>query len=404
MFKDECKQLGFFGPKKGGPTHVLMDGGILYVPHAELELFYGVCVRSISNFERVFVVEQKTTLFNFFVDVDYQDDDALTMDQVGSIVKIICDKVESYRPGDARAIVSVAEPKQKSRTVMKTGIHINWPGFVVDQENAINLMDNIVKILNTVYSTRDWSKDIDASVYGSTHNSTRGSGFRMPWSHKKGKHIDCNGKGCPACGSSGRVTEGEYLPVLEYIDPSSMVEIPVHLPTVARLFDTTVRVPDTTEQSAVVLVEEVSEQTKATRGRDEGGFTQAQVKNEVADAELAAHLETFIRKNMEGQHGARVLKIFKTKTAHYVKTNSKYCENLKRNHGSNHVWFAVSKDAAIMQKCFCTCNTLEGRLKGVLCKDFCGRKHQLNKTITELMYPNKILTNNKKATICSFLL
>ena len=70
-----------------------------------------------------------------------------------------------------------------------------------------------------------------------------------------------------------------------------------------------------------------------------------------------------------------------------VSTNSKYCENLKRRHSSNHVWFHVS-GSVIDQKCFCRCETIRGRRDG-FCKDFYGRKHQLPPKIVEKMYPKK---------------
>jgi len=396
MFREECKQFGFFTPKKCGVTHVLMDGGVMYIPDDKLELFYSLCVRSINNFEKIFVVEQKTPIFNFFIDVDYQDSEALSLEQVETVSKLICDKVHALQPENARSIISVAAPKPKG-TMIKTGIHINWPSLVVDQENAINLMNQVIKMMSIVYSSRDWSKDIDASVYGSMETKTRGSGFRMPWSHKKGKHSECDGKGCYGCDQTGKIVEGEYLPIFEYTNNETMTQIENQSPNIQILFDTTVRT-QSGEITQVLPVEKVEQSYK-----EEGGFTKVQTKNEVNDQELTACLETFIRKNMEGQENARILKIFKTKMSYYVKTSSKYCENLKRSHSSNHIWFFISKDSTILQKCFCTCHTLEGRHKGVFCKDFNGRKHQLNKKITEILFPNKILTHNKKATICSFL-
>ena len=90
---------------------------------------------------------------------------------------------------------------------------------------------------------------------------------------------------------------------------------------------------------------------------------------------------------MEGHGQAYVPKVFKKNDTYLVSTTSKYCENLKREHGSNHVWFIVSGNT-IIQKCFCLCETLRGRRDG-FCKDFCGRRHQLPITIVERLYPKK---------------
>ena len=63
------------------------------------------------------------------------------------------------------ALVCVAEPKNVDGKI-KSGIHINWPGLVVDQNGAIQLMHHIISTLNNVYLDRDWTTVVDASVYG----------------------------------------------------------------------------------------------------------------------------------------------------------------------------------------------------------------------------------------------
>jgi len=111
------------------------------------------------------------------------------------------------------------------------------------------------------------------------------------------------------------------------------------------------------------------------------------MKDEVESDEIKSLVENFIQKNMEGQKYALVTKMYKNKNTYFVSTTSRYCENLKREHGSNHVWFYIS-GRIIAQKCFCRCETLQGRRDG-FCKDFYGRKHELPPSITEKLYSNK---------------
>jgi len=54
-----------------GPTHVLMDGGQLHVPDADLEAFYKAYLTDISCGNRLYVVEQKKEIFKFFVYIDF---------------------------------------------------------------------------------------------------------------------------------------------------------------------------------------------------------------------------------------------------------------------------------------------------------------------------------------------
>ena len=258
-------------------------------------------------------------------------------------------------------------------------------------------MNHIISTLNTVYSYLDWATVIDASVYGNNETRTRGSGFRMPWSHKKGKHEYCNGKGCVVCGETGKITESEYLPIFTVQD-GTVTEFTDQTPTVEILNAVTIRTQKTSS-----VIDTKGPGTGAAKKKEEGGFTNIQTREELVDCEAKVYLEIFVRKYMEGQENFNILSIFKGKNCFFIKTNSRYCENLKRTHNSNHVWFFVSDKSVISQKCFCTCFTTKGRYSGIMCKNFEGRKHQLNKKISDILFPNKILTDTKKSSICSFL-
>jgi hypothetical protein len=119
----------------------------------------------------------------------------------------------------------------------------------------------------------------------------------------------------------------------------------------------------------------------------EGSFTSTQTKDEVHDDEVRGLIEDFVQTHMDGQSGATITKLFKHNETYLVSTNSKYCENLKRPHSSNHIWFHIS-GSVIAQKCFCRCETIRGRRDG-FCKDFYGRKHNLPQKVIEKLYPKK---------------
>jgi hypothetical protein len=367
MFKLWCKDQGF--ANNSDLSHVLMDGGVLSVPFDRLNDFYEKCVESYISGEKIYVVEQKTENYNFFMDLDYKDDDELTFEQIKSICKVICDKVSKF--GGKDALISVAEPKTIGNLI-KTGIHINWPGFVVNRSSALTLRDHVINTLNLAYGSRDWKDIVDISVYGNSSRNTKGSGFRMPWSHKRAKHEACTGQGCEKCNNTGKETQSEYLPVFVYKHgPLSMLQKTEQKPSVEMLHMATLR----TQGTDPVLIE---------GAREENTFTNAQTKDEFKNQEAVLLVEAFIRKHMEGQSTASVTKMYKHKNQFLVSTTSKYCENLRRAHSSNHIWFHISGDT-IAQKCFCNCETMKGRFYG-FCKDFSGRKHQLPKKITDILY------------------
>jgi hypothetical protein len=372
--REWCKIHGFNNTRN--LSHVLMDGGVLSIPFDKLREFYIEYIKSVKAGEKIFVVEQKTETYNFFMDVDYKDDEELSPDQVKSICQIICDKVLIF--GGSKCIVSVSEPKPKDGQI-KTGIHLNWKDFVVNQEGSIQLMYHVVSTLEKVYPSKQWTKIIDSSVYGS--QGTKGSGFRLPWSHKKTIHSECKGVGCSSC-VKGKITESEYLPIFSYSD-GTITPVNQEI-TLEKLFASTIR----TEVKDVVEIPELVVMCKPIRQKKEGDFTASETKNEICDSELKCLLETFIRKNMDGNEDTRVLSVFKYKNVHLVKTTSRYCENIRRNHNSNHVKFVIDKKT-IYQKCFCRCETETGRKRG-LCKDFIGDKHILETCggirIREILY------------------
>jgi len=385
MFKLWCKDQGF--ANNSDLSHVLMDGGVLSVPFDRLNDFYEKCVESYISGEKIYVVEQKTENYNFFMDLDYKDDDELTFDQIKSICKVICDKVSKF--GGKDALISVAEPKPIGNLI-KTGIHINWSGFVVNRSSALALREHVINTLNLAYGSRDWKDIVDISVYGNSSRNTKGSGFRMPWSHKRGKHEACMGRGCEKCNNTGKETQSEYLPVFVYKHgPLAMLQKTEQKPSVEMLHMATLR----TQGTDPVLIE---------GAREENTFTNAQTKDEFKNQEAVLLVEAFIRKHMEGQSTASVTKMFKHKNQFLVSTTSKYCENLRRAHSSNHIWFHISGDT-IAQKCFCNCETMKGRFYG-FCKDFSGRRHQLPKKITDVLYEDgKVETYVSKKKIVTEL-
>ena len=374
MFKSWCAAQNFNNATN--LSHVLMDGGVLSVPFDKLNDFHEKYVEAVKSGERLYVVEQKSVKYNFFVDIDYKDDTPVDLEDVKNICKVICEEVKAH--GGRECLISVSPPKQCG-DLIKTGVHLNWKGFVVDQDSAVALREHILVALSGIeHRTRDWNDIIDAAVYGNVSRKTKGSGFRMPWSYKKAKHAACDGRGCSEC-EKGKVDQLAYLPLFVYHPgpPLSAILQIGQEPTLEILEMSIVR----TNAPQVIHVEPPSVKVK------EGSFTTSQTKDEVRDDVLRGMIENFVRTNMEGQSNAYIPKLFKKKNTYLVQTTSKYCENLKREHGSNHVWFIVS-GKEIIQKCFCLCETLRGRRDG-FCKDFCGRRYQLTPDIVQRLYPNK---------------
>ena len=367
MFKVWCKKQGFC-QSGSNLSHVLMDGGVLSVPFDRLDDFYVAYIDAVKRGEKIYVVEQKTEKFHFFVDLDYKSVDTVSFDAIEDICTTICDRVSTFT--GKNALVSVAEPKTCGDLV-KYGVHINWHGFVVDHGSAMALHSHIVSALNLLFPTTNWNEVVDTSVYGGGKKNAKGSGFRMPWSHKRAKHDVCEGRGCEGC-EKGRVTQGQYKPILMY--DGKFERIHDREPSVGIMHMATLRTQATEH---VVIQGSV---------REEGSFTVQETTNTFDDPVVHAALEKHIQKYMEGQMSAEITKMYTHGDIYLVSTSSKYCENLKRDHASNHVWFLIDGDA-IRQKCFCRCETTRGRVSG-FCKDFSGREVRLPDEVYKTLYPN----------------
>jgi hypothetical protein len=380
MFKSWCSTQNF--NNRTNLSHVLLDGGVLSVPFDKLNDFYEKYIEAVKCGEKLFVVEQKTPTYNFFVDIDYKHERALTLDEIKSICKIICDKVK--RHGGKDCLISVAPPKN-SGGLIKTGVHLNWSGFVVNQTSALALREHILIALTYSKSNVDWNNVIDSSVYGCNARKTQGSGLRMPWSYKKEKHDACKGIGCPECGGK-KIDQVAYLPLFMYTHGplSALINIE-QTPNINFLKMSSIRT-DATEYITI---------TSPSFNQKEGSFSNEQTKDELYDESIRSDIQGFIRKNVEGQKDSFITKIFKHTDSYLISTTSKYCENIKRSHNSNHIWFYIS-GKVIAQKCFCRCETLHGRHDG-FCKDFYGRKHELPLPIVSKLYPN--LEDIKKCPI-----
>ena len=268
---------------KGPGTHVLMDGGILQVPFEQLEEFYTECVHSIRTGTKLYIVEQKTDVFKFFVDLDYKGPEALPDEAILELVNVMHSVLQK-----GRCCIARAAPRNVD-SLVKTGVHIHWPDVYVTRSEALALR---TRILLELPDDPEWSRRIDASVYG-------GSGLRMLWSHKREKGVDSD-------------------PYVPWRDLDGNRFDPVPTAEILKLF----------------------------------ALRTDKMSNEAVNVEITcAPLERFIRKYLKGQELANVRRVMRKGSDRIiVQTDSKYCERIQGEHKSNHVWFGITR-GRICQLC-----------------------------------------------------
>ncbi len=290
------------GGGSGNTTHLLLDGGTLSVPPDQIEEFYREYLKDISSGLGCCIVEKKTEpRFRFFIDFDcvvLGEEDVPNLVGIAETLYSLCDACLSSPCFVARAGTRDVEKGGK-----KYGMHLIWSDTSVSRQQAMGIRASILDQLEG----DEWAKFIDASVYA-------GSGLRMLWSFK-----------APSSGTST-----PYVP-WGIIRPSTMrfEEFKDRTPSIEFLRKFSIRIEN---------------QEEASIGETLDGFS----------CGAKSELEAFIRKNIPGQERLRITKITpwkRSKTDWCVSTDSKFCENVGRDHKGNHVCFRLTPLGVLSQRC-----------------------------------------------------
>jgi hypothetical protein len=261
----------------GPATHVLMSGGMLFVPTEEIQEFYQSCVDAIKSGTKLYVVEQKTDRFKFFVDLDYKSHEKLKDEDLLQFCSIIHDAIDQT----SRCLIARARPRPVGEGLIKSGVHVHWPDLVVTRNQALQFRTKIILKL-TEYLAFDWDRIIDASVYG-------GSGLRMLWSHKK-------------------PTGDPYIPWRDLLEATPFAKEP----NVETLTLFAVRTDD-------------GDGPPPHEALENSGPLQEYIRR-VLEGQSRTHIKKVQRHDHDGW---------------FAQSDSKYCERVQKEHKSNHVWFSM---------------------------------------------------------------
>ena len=279
------------------PTHVLMDGGSLYVPESKLSSFYKDYVSCVNAKRKLCVVEMNDPeCFRYFLDLDYKISEPITHEYVQDITIKIC-RILSI----GECIVSVGEPRVLADGRYKCGIHMNWSTVICNYDTAIGHRDTLIKSLGS-----EWSAILDKAVYK--------GGLRMPWAWKYDKE-----------------TGNYHSPYL-----------PLHI--VSTDFD----ILDLSQRPDVYICRISSIHAP---GKSESWFDR---QEKLASDSTVSYVQKFLRANFPHREKCCVKDVFKprgTDDLYIVNTDSRYCENKCGCHKSNHVYFVINSNGHCYQKC-----------------------------------------------------
>lgn len=380
------------------PNFLSLVGGSWYIPKSEMFEFYNIIRRMIVANIPLSIVEVRTEIFKYFIDLDIMSPQAILAQTLHKIALIIhkCIQNEclnlmgtSVNPTQYGYMAPPREIPQKG--CIKTGVHIYYPELHVNNEQALELRKRLIICFKLIpeLNSINWEDVIDQSVYKS-------SGLRLPHIPKL-KRCQCkrvNSGDCLHGCSYGVINENAiYSPEWiiygksskdPIVDTSAVDKIKNNLRYSLEL--TQIRTDDNhvniaikdrnTTQTDTTTLYNALDNPQPNRKIHSNNNVSRKINNFYTDSESRLDLdkqlkiETFIRQNFKNYNTINVQIVkqvtFKALNRHdiytkyFIGTTTRYCQNISREHKSNNIYFIIftsGRSMKITQRCHCTCAT-----------------------------------------------
>jgi hypothetical protein len=297
----------------GPPTHLLLDGGKLSVPDDQAGAFLNVYFNHILKGEKLSVVEIKTPVFKFFIDLDIK----LPVDEIidaPKMFRVIRESAADFWEVDdlPKMIVASAEAKMVD-DLLKTGYHVHFPDIFCNAPIAGKFREHLLANLGIAFedASYKWSDIVDEAVY-------KGSGLRLMYASK------------------GRGEDRAYSPLEADTVSARDRRVLVH--------EASIRAPAGVLSRCRGGEDQIADQPDSM-GRVVVGRSVALAAYE----DVLPHVQAVLPEVYKDQ---RFTGCFKADACVYLKSNSRYCHNVGREHATSTVYFQVSR-IGVQQRCFC---------------------------------------------------
>lgn len=414
-------------------SHRLLDGGVLYIPNEKMNEFFEMYEKSLGKKQQMFVTETTTKIFKLFVDLDFCNPKAIPQEKILEYCKFIQGIVgeflrDIYSVKERVVIISMSPPKIKTKggaDYEANGIHMNWPNINVDIHDALLLRKAVIHALEANYGRRPfyntWEEVVDESIY--IHG-----GLRMIGSQKAKICPNCRGNTkkkthCETCSAFGKIVYPHVYEMISVIDGNEqeMMDYRTELQNnpLKMIKDTSIKTPleELGRQSLINIqnslpnwfipkltkmdVKEITDGQPSKRKRkrvdppgkeDIEGMKQFS-SNRVPiyeNDERFQEIKRFINSQLPIAYKDCIVEVSRCAGGSYyvVRTNSRMCMNFKKapthQHNNNTIYFYIRKEYC-QQRCFCNCDTTEGREFGK-CRDFKSSKYPLTKKLKKILF------------------
>lgn len=369
-------------------SHLLLNGiggGKLFVKDDNYDIFFQKYTEGIKNGEYIYVVESRKEIFPLFFDLDYLLNDEFwenEKDTYKTFLEIfihIYETIKIFFDYNFKCIITEAEIKYISKPNteeknIKKGFHLHFPEVLVNTEIALKIRKMCISKLKMIYANKfvnSFSDILDETVF--VKNGLRLTGSR------KGCFENINGK-------KEFVDQGRPYILLYVINNSKIDNIETEKMKNDLLYQfkstsiiSNENILSVQKEINLDISDEYCYKCDSEESEDESKYKDNNIddiswnklsKSDVRYTAIIKFFDIYVKK-----YSSRDIKrIFHSDNnqIYIIWTKSKYCQNIERDHNSCGIYFKINSNG-ICQKCFCKCDTLEGRIHGY-CHSFSSAK------------------------------
>ena len=364
------------------PSHLMLNGYKLYIKNEHNNLFYKKYAESLNENADLYVVECKKNIFKLFFDLDFllsevKYNEIIKYDIVNNIfteiIRIINDVIFDFYEKYYDCIITTADIKFVKKLYknqdnpenvtciefIKKGFHLHFPDININKNYALEIRKTCINRLSKYneYFENSINDIVDEHVFTS-------SGLRMTGS-KKGhfvsqtKKFECEGRPYDLLFTlKNNEIDDEYTNklknnILMLVTQTSIITTDEYITNIIN--NPNLECNECDEEANDNLDVEYKQ-----------GTWNRLCKNDIKYIEILRYFNC----NVKDYNIKDIKRIYYSdnESIYILCSQSKYCSNIGRNHNSEHIYFKLNWEG-ICQKCFCKCDTMDGRKYG-FCKDY----------------------------------
>lgn len=363
-FRQSCRDRGWILPPGDtrAPTHFLMDGGKICVPDTDASSFLNIFYKHLLKGEKIALVERRTPYYRLFFDIDCTFEKKTAKSERETILETISTRIRAYaaeffvfQPGFVDPILCTTTEKRVDDDTEKMGAHLVFPSIIVNSVISLKFRDFVLERLESDTNFRNkplnaWSDVIDAAVYNA-------NGLRIVYATK------------------GKGDDRIYKPV-KTVGSTSIDPIVIDKPSKQRelLHECSIRHFNGNLTTTLFGYENEADSDENHRV---GGKISAGKKVSMS---IYSDILPEIRKVLPKEYkDATFVGAFEAENMIWLKLNSHFCPNLKRDHRTSTIFLELSQ-RGMSVRCYCR--------KGEYgCPKFKSPVIKLPKPVSEVLFP-----------------